>query len=64
MNTKPTINNIEDESLKETLDIISDKKLTQSIKQGEEDLNKGKFVTLEELVKQLSNIQTPVTISP
>jgi antitoxin YefM len=41
------------ESWKETLDILGDKKLLASIKKGEDELKKGKFVTLEQLKKEL-----------
>lgn len=41
------------ESWKETLDILSDKKLLKSIKEGEEDFKKGNFVTFEQLKKDL-----------
>lgn len=41
------------ESWKETNEIMSDPKLMKSIKKGEEDIEKGKFVTLEQLKKEL-----------
>ncbi len=41
------------ESWKETIDILSDKKLMKSIKEGEEDFKKGDFVTFEQLKKEL-----------
>ena len=44
---------IEDvESWEETLEILSDKKLTRDIRQSQEDYKKGKFITLEELEKK------------
>src|SRR3990167_4160395 len=39
------------ESWKETIEILSDKKLMRSIKEGEEDFKKGNFVTFEQLKK-------------
>jgi len=41
------------ESLRETLEIMSDKKLMKDIKQGEKDIREGRFVTLDELTKEL-----------
>ena len=41
------------ESWKETMDILSDPELVKSIKQGEKDLKDGKYVTFEELKKEL-----------
>jgi len=41
------------ESWKETLEIMSDQKLMKAIKEGEKDLKEGKFITLEELEKEL-----------
>lgn len=41
------------ESWKETIAILSDKPLLQAIKKGEEDLEKGNFVTFEQLKKDL-----------
>lgn len=41
------------ESWKETIDILSDKALMKAIKQGEEQIKRGEFVTLEELEKDL-----------
>ena len=35
------------ESMKETIEILSDKKLMKEIKQGIEDIKKGKHVTFE-----------------
>lgn len=41
------------ESWKETLDILSDRKLIKAIKEGEEDIRKGNFVSFEQLKKEL-----------
>ena len=41
------------ESWKETMEILADPKLMQAIKEGEEDLKKGKFITFEQLKKEL-----------
>lgn len=41
------------ESWKETNEMINDPGLMKAIKEGEEDLKKGKFVTLEQLKKNL-----------
>lgn len=41
------------ESWKETNEILRDKELMKAIKEGEEDIKKGRFVTLEELKKEL-----------
>ncbi|MBI2086165.1 type II toxin-antitoxin system Phd/YefM family antitoxin [Candidatus Daviesbacteria bacterium] len=41
------------ESWKETMEIMSDPELMKAIKQGEEDIKKGKFVTFEQLKKDL-----------
>lgn len=41
------------ESWKETLDILSDPGLMKAIKKGEEDVKKGKFITFEQLKKDL-----------
>lgn len=41
------------ESWKETIDILSDAELIKSIKKGERDLKRGKYVTFEELKKEL-----------
>ena len=41
------------ESWKETLDILGDHKLLKAIRQGEKDLQKGKFVTFDQLKKDL-----------
>ena len=42
------------ESWKETNDIMSDRKLLKAIKQGEREISQGKFVTFEELKKNLN----------
>ena len=42
------------ESLKETLGIMSDKKLMKSIKQGEKDVDEGKVQDWEDLKKELN----------
>jgi antitoxin YefM len=41
------------ESWKETNEILADPKLMKAIKQGEEDIKNGDFITLEELEKEL-----------
>lgn len=41
------------ESWKETNEIMSDPKLMKAIKQGEKDIENGKYVTFEELKKEL-----------
>lgn len=41
------------ESWKETLDILSDPELMKVIKEGEEDFEKGRYVTFEQLKKNL-----------
>ncbi len=41
------------ESWKETNEILSDPGLMKAIKQGEEDIKKGDYVTWEELKKEL-----------
>jgi len=41
------------ESWKETMDIMSDPGLMKAIKEGEEDIKKGNFVTFEQLKKEL-----------
>ena len=40
------------ESMKETIEIMSDKKLMKGIKQGIEDIKKGKYVTFEDFKKK------------
>lgn len=41
------------ESWKETNEILADKKLMKAIKQGEEDIRKGRYITLDQLKKEL-----------
>lgn len=41
------------ESWKETIDILSDPGLVKAIRKGEKDLEKGKFITFEQLKKDL-----------
>ncbi|HBL52139.1 MAG: hypothetical protein A3D24_05030 [Candidatus Blackburnbacteria bacterium RIFCSPHIGHO2_02_FULL_39_13] len=41
------------ESWKETMEIMADPGLMKAIKQGEKDFKEGKFVTFEELKKEL-----------
>ncbi len=41
------------EGWKETDEILADKKLMKAIKKGEKEIAEGKFVTLEELEKEL-----------
>lgn len=46
------------ESLKETLEIMSDKKLVKSIKQGESDIEEGRYSDWEDVKKDLGwNVQ-------
>lgn len=40
-------------SWKETLEVLSDPKLMKAIKEGEEDFRKGRFITFEQLKKDL-----------
>ncbi len=47
------VSNEEYESLKETLEILSDPKAMKGIKEGEEDFEKGRFVSLEQFEKEL-----------
>ena len=47
------MSNDEYESLKETLEIISDPKKMKAIKEGEEDFKKGRFISLEQFEKEL-----------
>lgn len=42
------------ESWKETNEIISNPGLVKAIKEGEDDIKKGKFVTFEQLKKELN----------
>lgn len=41
------------ESWEETIEIMSDKKLMKSIREGEEDIRKGRVTSLDDLVKEL-----------
>ncbi|MBI2334671.1 type II toxin-antitoxin system Phd/YefM family antitoxin [Candidatus Daviesbacteria bacterium] len=41
------------ESWQETNEILSDRKLMRDIKEAEEDIKKGRFVTFEQLKKEL-----------
>ncbi|MFH0936745.1 MAG: type II toxin-antitoxin system Phd/YefM family antitoxin [Candidatus Daviesbacteria bacterium] len=41
------------ESWKETTEILADPQLMKEIKEGEEDFKKGKFVTFDQLKKEL-----------
>lgn len=41
------------ESWKETLEILSDPKLMKAIREGEEDFKKGRYITFEQLKKDL-----------
>ena len=41
------------ESWKETVDILSDRELVKAIKAGERDFREGKYVTFEQLKKDL-----------
>jgi antitoxin YefM len=47
------ISSAEYESWKETNEILSDKKLMKAIKQGEEDIRNGRYITLDQLKKEL-----------
>jgi prevent-host-death family protein len=47
------------ESWKETMDILSDPGLMRAIREGEEDIKKGHYVTFEELKKELSLDHVP-----
>ncbi len=40
------------ESMKETLEILSNKKLMKGIKEGIEDIKKGKYITLDDFKKR------------
>lgn len=42
------------ESWKETSEIMSDPELMKAIKQGEKEIDEGKFITFEELKKELN----------
>lgn len=41
------------ESWKETVDILSDRELVRAIEEGERDFREGKYVTFEQLKKDL-----------
>lgn len=41
------------ESLEETNEILADKRLMRSLRQGEEDIKKGRYITLEQFKKEL-----------
>lgn len=41
------------ESWKETNEILADPELMQAIKEGEEDIKNGRYITLEQLKKEL-----------
>lgn len=41
------------ESWKETIEILADPQLMKAIKEGEEDFKKGKFITFDQLKKDL-----------
>ena len=43
----------EHESWKETNEILSDRKLLKAIRDGEDDIKRGKYITLEQLKKEL-----------
>lgn len=47
------VSNNEYESLRETLEILSDPKAVKGIKDGEEDFKKGRFISLEQFEKEL-----------
>ena len=40
------------ESMKETIEILSDKKLMKEIKEGIKDIKKGKYITFEDFKKK------------
>lgn len=42
------------ESWKETNEILADKQLMKGIKEGEEDIKKGRYITFEQLKKDLN----------
>ena len=47
------------ESWQETNEIMSDPKLMRAIKEGEEDIKKGRYITFEQLKKDLKrHVQT------
>ena len=41
------------DSIEETLEILSDKKLMKELKRAEKEIEEGKYVTLEQLQKEL-----------
>lgn len=41
------------ESWKETLEVLADRALMKAIKQGEDDMKKGKYITFEALKRSL-----------
>ncbi|MEK7533937.1 MAG: type II toxin-antitoxin system prevent-host-death family antitoxin [Patescibacteria group bacterium] len=41
------------ESWKETMEIMVDPELLKAIKEGEEDIKKGRYITLDQLKKEL-----------
>ena len=41
------------ESWKETMEIMADPELLKAIKEGEEDIKKGRYITLDQLKKEL-----------
>lgn len=43
----------EHESWKETNEILADKELMKAIRAGEEDIKKGRYITFEQLKKEL-----------
>lgn len=47
------ISSAEYDSWKETNEILADKQLMKAIKEGEEDIKKGNYVTLNQLKKEL-----------
>lgn len=56
VNGKPKVvmvNAEEFESWQETWEIMSDPELMAGIRQGEEDIRQGRFITLDELKKEL-----------
>ncbi len=52
--TKVVLMSVEElESWEETNDILADKKLMRDLKEAEEDIEKGRFITFEQLKKDL-----------
>ena len=47
------ISAVEYDSWKETNEILADKELMKAIKEGEEDIKKGRYITLDQLKKEL-----------